>query len=404
MTLGSFFICACQFDAFSKIDGGGEGTEGDDRKVDLAEWLAGYKGVKEHGFIALAGVKDDKGAEAFFKEVDSNGGGVILFEEWCTFLKNAEIKAGTKLGDALNEDEPGGAEPAPKGGKKGAKGGAAAEEKAAPSAPKGKPNGFGMCPGKSLTKDFHNFASVFEPMTAETPAGEALREEGFKSADPNGNGLCSLAELENFVVKSLVTKFPKVGKGKDMKEPGRDLFDAFRPCYIRAFTDAKDYAKDTGKVIEGTKKATDDDFVSKSEFRLFCVYVIVYAGMYDCFATIDGGGSGRDANDDKRIVEEEWLKGFKTVSDSGFVALDAIKTKKLAQAAFASIDDNGGGIVLLDEWCWFIKQAEVKADTAIGKLLAMDEAGGVGKAEKLVAGKAQVKGKHAKKPAAGKKI
>ena len=32
-------------------------------------------------------------------------------------------------------------------------------------------------------------------------------------------------------------------------EPGRDLFDAFRPCYIRAFNDAKDIVDDKdGKV------------------------------------------------------------------------------------------------------------------------------------------------------------
>jgi hypothetical protein len=52
-------------------------------------------------------------------------------------------------------------------------------------------------------------------MCAETPEGDALRVEGFKAADPNGNGLCSLAELETFVLKSLMTKYPKTGKGKN---------------------------------------------------------------------------------------------------------------------------------------------------------------------------------------------
>jgi hypothetical protein len=108
-------------------------------------------------------------------------------------------------------------------------------------------------------------------------AGEALRKSGFTLADPNGNGLCSLAELEGFVLKALLAKFPKTaGKGGDR---GRDLFDAFRPCYIRAFSDAKDYKADTGKVISGTKKATADDFVSKGEFRFFCAYVCIYGAM-----------------------------------------------------------------------------------------------------------------------------
>ena len=70
------------------------------------------------------------------------------------------------------------------------------------------------------------------------------------------------------------------------------------------------------------------------------------------------------------------------------------------QVAFKKMDDNGGGIVLLDEWCWFIKQAEVAAGTDIGKLLALDEAGGVGKAEKLAAGKAKVTATPKKSPRA----
>ena len=63
-------------------------------------------------------------------------------------------------------------------------------------------------------------------------------------------------------------------------------FDAFRPCYLRAFTDAKDYKADTGDVIKGTKNATDDDYVSVEEFRLFCVYICVYAAMFDACAKI----------------------------------------------------------------------------------------------------------------------
>jgi hypothetical protein len=57
------------------------------------------------------------------------------------------------------------------------------------------------------------------------------------------------------------------------------MFKAFRPCYIRAFKDAADYAKDDGDVIAGTKSAKQDDFVSKEEFRLFCAYVCIYASM-----------------------------------------------------------------------------------------------------------------------------
>jgi len=108
-----------------------------------------------------------------------------------------------------------------------------------------------------------------------------------------------LAELETFVLKTLVTKYPKTGKGKEMKEPGKDIFTAFRPSNLRAFSDAKDYKADTGAKIKGAKKATADDFVSVEEFRLFGAYLCIYAAMSDAFSKIDGGGAGRDANDDR---------------------------------------------------------------------------------------------------------
>jgi hypothetical protein len=119
--------------------------------------------------------------------------------------------------------------------------------------------------------------------------------------------------------------------------------------------------------------------VSEKEFRLFCTYACSYAAMYDAFAKIDGGGAGRDANDDKRIEAAEFEKGYKGVTSYGFKALEGLTKKSEAKAAFEKMDDNGGGIVLLDEWCEFIKAAEIKAGTALGKSLAEDEEGGVGK-------------------------
>ena len=238
-----------------------------------------------------------------------------------------------------------------------------------------KANSIGLSVGKSASKEYFDFASVFEPMCADTPAGEKLREEGFLAADPNGesnhaaslhpgcfkawvkrrtsgmtcsstcsfltssrflhfpigNGLCSLAELETFLLKGLLTKFPNTGKGNARKTPGQDLWDAYRPCYIRAFKDAADYAPDYGEKIKGTKNAKQDDFVSKDEFKIFCCYVIIYAAMFDAFSKIDGGGSGRDAGDDKRIEEAEFLKGYKGVAEHGFLALQNIPSDEAAK-------------------------------------------------------------------------
>lgn len=131
--------------------------------------------------------------------------------------------------------------------------------------------------GTSASKDLFDFVACFQVLGEKTPEGEKARKVGFRAADPNGNGLCSLAELETFVMSSLMSKYPKNAKTK--VEKGRDLWDLFRPSYIKAFQDAKDYKKDDGDVIAGTKSATADDFVSKGEFRLFCAYLCIYATM-----------------------------------------------------------------------------------------------------------------------------
>jgi len=61
--------------------------------------------VQGHGFVALAAVTTDEAATEVFKKIDVNGGGVLLLDEWCTFLKAAEIEAGTPTGILLAADE-----------------------------------------------------------------------------------------------------------------------------------------------------------------------------------------------------------------------------------------------------------------------------------------------------------
>ena len=63
--------------------------------------------------------------------------------------------------------------------------------------------------------------------------------------------------------------------------------------------------------------------------------------LASCFVHSDGGGAGRDANDDKRIELNEWMKGYKTVQDHGLVGLAKVATKKQAEKVFNTIDDNG---------------------------------------------------------------
>jgi hypothetical protein len=151
-----------------------------------------------------------------------------------------------------------------------------------------------------------------------------------------------LAELETWILNVLIKAYPKDAATK--AEPGRDLWSLFRPCYVRAFNDAKDYKADTGKVIEGTKKSTADDFVSKGEFRVFNAMLVVYASMYDAFSKIDGGGAGR-GGDDRKIDLAEWLAGYRGVRNYGFEALKGLSGDVAAELLFMKIDANRGGVV-----------------------------------------------------------
>ena len=44
---------------------------------------------------------DDKAAKEMFHEIDGNGGGVILLDEWSGWLKAQELAHNTLLGQTL---------------------------------------------------------------------------------------------------------------------------------------------------------------------------------------------------------------------------------------------------------------------------------------------------------------
>ena len=361
--------------------------EAEKKKVDTKKAAGAEKGGPSGEAKAVETNAAETKTEAEAAEARNQAEALALVDELHAMAKDMQDRGYT---DSGGPRAAGGGGPPPAGEAPAAAPTAAAAAGAATGG-----SSFGLAVSKTAaSKDFFDFAAVFEPFCDEKKGAKA-REEGFKTADPNGNGLCSLAELETFVLKSLVARYPRVGKGRDMREPGKGLFEAFRPCYIRAFADAKDYKADSGAVLEGTKTATGDDYVTKEELRLFCVYLIIYAAMFDLFAKIDGGGAGRDAKDDKRIVRDEWLAGYKGAEGYGFAALDGLASKKDAGALFLAMDANGGGVVLLDEWCACLKAAEVAAGTPVGRLLAMDEAAAAGGGGNDSAGRAEEPGKAA---------
>jgi hypothetical protein len=218
--------------------------------------------------------------------------------------------------------------------------------------------------GSGASANLQEFIKAIEPYGIKTPQGSALRKSGFSKADSNGTGMASLAEVENFIKAALEETY-----AEDEERAG-DLFRLYRPCFIRAFSLAKNISKGNGKVLAGAKTATSDDYISFSEFRIFCVYLTIYAAMYDIFTLVDGENAGVTEEDDSRINLEEFLDRWESLGGYGFKALDAIDSVDRATEIFNVIDTNNGGFILFKEWSDYIKDKEIQAKTHIGTLLS----------------------------------
>merc|ERR1711981_444633 len=239
----------------------------------------------------------------------------------------------------------------------------------------------------AVTADCCKFVEMFLPF-CHAKRGKAFRKEAWRIIDNNGNGYVSLAEtgkwIQNQCIHSLIeeAKVKDRGTGKtgkaslgkkkvrDANDEGTRLYKLFYPCYIRAFLDAADIGKN-GKV-RGTKTATKDDYVQRKEFRFLCSYLCIYALMYDAFSVVDGGGKDITKDDDRRISLAELKKACKKFSGHPLVG-----TKLLAmpssygnvESIFMEMDNDGKGMVLLNEWCAWLEAKEAANNTKLGKLL-----------------------------------
>jgi len=204
--------------------------------------------------------------------------------------------------------------------------------------------------GPSATRELKELFTALQPYTEKSGSAQKLRLEGYKVADKNGSGHCSLAELEAFIRHVLE---------KAYGSPKSDsLFKLFRPSYIRAYTKAK-----------ALDRSGNNDYISFAEFRVFNAYVGIYASMLDCFQKIDSSKDERDDNPDRRISMLEFTKRYEKTKGYGFVAFEGIRNTEEAKAVFDVMDTNAGGMVLFDEWCEYLSKAEIRMRTDMGELL-----------------------------------
>lgn len=157
------------------------------------------------------------------------------------------------------------------------------------------------------------------PTSKTDPVQIKRRAELWKYFDNNGNGYASLAETQKGIRDGLQLD---------------DLFEA-KPAIIRAFNFAKDAIP--GKAKYGA------DYLEKKEFRIFLVALRQRFEYFQAFKRIDSGGDGR-------IDLMEFMGARKIIEK--WVGKMADPEKE-----FNTIDTNGGGQILFDEFCdWSCKK------------------------------------------------
>jgi hypothetical protein len=365
--VGYLCVYVLLYDAFQMVDGGkrGEGILGDDTedlRIELDEWLASYGNVSDHSLVGLKNVDDPK---AIFGEMDADNGGMVLLGEWCRYLAKKEVEAKTLMGQYLDIATTTRSATHNKSRSPTKSPGKTKSREAAPKSalkPTHYFTGQAMVKlGKGVSMDAKDFVDCFRVLGQKNDKSKKLRMQAWHHCDYNGNGVISLAECDLWIKEMLKSKCVK-------GEEGERIWKRYRRCYIHAFNRAKNVAEDTE--IDGMETATTNDFVVKKEFRIMVGYLCVYVVMYDAFQMVDGGKRGEgilgDDTEDLRIELDEWLASYRNVSDHTLVGLKNVDDPK---AIFGEMDVDGGGMVLLGEWCRYLAKKEVEGKTVLGAFL-----------------------------------
>lgn len=275
------------------------------------------KKIEEKEFAAAAtlvekwGVKVEDSA-ATFKEIDSDKGGCILFDEFAHWAISKKLD--------LDDDDD--APDAGAGSGLIGKSQSTAQGAAALKADKG---GAKKAEQKTPEKMNVNWKQVAEKLPwGQDEASALARKRLFRQFDPNGNGLLSLAEADKGVVVDL------------------QLGDVCsKQVIMRAFNAAKG-------TNQSGNKAQNDDYVDISEFRMFLLYLRQYLELWVMFDAID-------TNKDKRIEKAEFASALNLISKWG-LKIDN------PDSIFSEIDRDGGGMILFDEFAHWAIQHKLDLD------------------------------------------
>eukprot|EP00930_Biecheleria_cincta_P043165 TRINITY_DN29675_c0_g1_i1.p1 TRINITY_DN29675_c0_g1~~TRINITY_DN29675_c0_g1_i1.p1 ORF type:complete len:533 (-),score=76.61 TRINITY_DN29675_c0_g1_i1:132-1730(-) len=150
------------------------------------------------------------------------------------------------------------------------------------------------------------------------------RRKMFQQADMSGNGILSLAECDRLIAPCLRIRG----------------LDGIKPVINRAFHAARDIVPPVGDFSL--------HYIDFQEFRYFLIYLQHYLDLFVVFEKIDQASAG--GYKDRRLSFKDFEKAVPTILKWGVRPEVAAKLRKDPAAVFRDMDDNGGGVVLFDEF------------------------------------------------------
>jgi len=285
------------------------GMDGDDRRMDFQEF---YQGMPKLGLqLSQADAMKE------FKSIDKNGGGQVLFVEFCAYVRkrvtpdchpylDADIYSGTHCGRTPPKHHHHHSH---------------ATRELNFSGPTEKPTG-------SHLRNNLGHAATHTSMVKQKSVGEFDKVENqFKALcknipelrklwhrlDFNGNNIVSLAEID----KLCVEKFPILNH---------------KPALMRAY-----------KATINASTSNGDDWVQKKEFKLLLANLIYFNKIFWLF---DEADTNETKYGDRRINmgEFKWMLNHLGMNMS---------TNEL-ETEFRKVDKNGGGFILFTEFCKYV--------------------------------------------------
>jgi len=309
--------------AFDAID------SGDDARISIVEFESSIEMLSTWGIQ----VKDPV---ATFSEIDVNGGGQVLFNEFCRWALKRHLDYDKSFDEGEIEAE-------------------------LQQVKINKENEYKAYVADVKEEDQRNEEAIdLAKYASMLPVGRTHKEtqrrhKMFNDMDVSGNRQLSLAEIDTGIRGFL---------DKDL-----NMRSAIKMAYKAARAIDKD----------DNPNNMDDKYVEFSEFRILLVSVRQYMELQAAFNAIDAEG-------DHRINFEEFSTSLDMLKEWGVTVEDP-------KAAFDEIDSNDGGQILFAEFCaWAMKKGlDYDKDLESGDAKAAAKAVQIDKEEKPEIAKAPVK-------------